>query len=464
MKLSKNALVYITLFGMEACWLYAVLCAANHSVGGVLNVALLLSVAFISLGISALSKLLRWPKSVLTALGWAFWPVFMLLMVKIQLFPGLSFADSAWLGSIPHAFSRIFYEFEAPLLIFLATPVLWWLGRRMSGFRPDFSTAITETQLGVVILVIVFFSIYQLKLEMPGSTGLALIFFFFALLGIAVSHARGESWFFSSQKSHWLGITLVLIGLILALGLVVSLIFTPDLIQLIIDAATWVWSMIERLMTFFASLFPASSYEPPEGADMPAMPSTEMENNGGLQVPEWLKPSLTLVWEIMVLGLVVFTIWRISTQIFQWLRRRAPGGAEEVESLKGSFWKDLLGFLRGLIYRLLRIRPKTREDNGIKNLPPQAVTVRQLYAQLLRWTAAGGFPRENHQTPEEYRDMLYRLIPEKEEYLDFITREYINVRYGSGIPAEDTLIRLKESWHELKKSGIKKKGKQPNTH
>jgi hypothetical protein len=459
MKSFKNALIYITLFGMETCWLYAALNAANQSVGGVLYVPFLLVALFLSLGISALLKLLPWPKIVLTILSWIIWPAAFLLMVKYQLFALSGFSDSVWLSAIAHAFSQIFYTFEAPLLIFISTAVMWWLGRRMAYFKADFSTAVTETQLGVVILALVYFSAYQLKLEQSGSTGVALIFFFLALVGISLSHARGDSWLSSSHKKHWLGITLVLIGLILVFGLVASYIFTPDLIQVFINAAKWVWSLIERLIAFFASLFPPSTHTSPEMSPLPTMTSPDTETSGGIHWPEWLRPSLLLVWEILIVGLIIVAVWRVTSEIFHWLQRHAPSGGDEVESLKGGFWTDFLAFFKNLVYRLLKIQRKPREDDGLKNLPPQVVSVRQLYAQFLHWTSSKGHPREKFQTPEEYREALYRLMPEMEKNLDLITREYMNVRYGSGIPTDDKLVELKNCWHDLKKEGFKKTAK-----
>jgi hypothetical protein len=459
MKPFKNAIIYLTLFGMETCWVYGALKAANQSVDNILSLPLLLSALFISLGVSVLLKFLPWPKVVLTALSWTIWPLVFLLMVKFQIFSIIDFGDRLWLSSIGRAFAHIFYRFEAPLLIFLSTAVMWWLGRRMAYLKPDFSTAMVETQLGVILVALVFFSSYQLNLDMSGSTGLALVFFFLALLGIALSHARGESWLFSTGKRQWMGITLVLIGLILALGLVASYIFTPGLIQLFLNAIAWVWAMIERVLAFFASLFPPSAPPSTEIPPLPSMPPVSTETTGGIHWPAWLKPSLLLVWEIIILGLLIAAVWRIATGIFHWLQHHAPDRGAETESLKGGFWSDLLNFLKNMLFRILRIRIKPREDDSLKNLPPQVISVRDLYAQLLRWTAAKGYPREKHQTPDEYRTELCRLMPEKEKGLEFITGEYIKARYGSGIPSDETLTRMRDIWHDLKKTGIKKTGK-----
>jgi hypothetical protein len=149
---------------MEACWLYALLSFANHSVDNVLSIPLLLPVLLVSYGVSVLLKQVRWPKAIMTMLSWIIWPAVMLLMIKFQLFPDLAFSNGDWLSSLGHAFTQIFYKFEAPLLVFISSAVLWWMGRRLAYLKMDFPATITESQVGLVALVVVFFINYELKL------------------------------------------------------------------------------------------------------------------------------------------------------------------------------------------------------------------------------------------------------------------------------------------------------------
>jgi hypothetical protein len=455
MKHFRNGLVFITILGMQICWLYTILNSLNKSINDILSLPLLLLTLLLSLGISVFLKHWNWPKVALTAVSWVIWPPVMLLMIKLQLFPGADFTDSAWLGSLPHAFSQVGYKLEPSLLIFIITAILWWLGRRMAYLKPDFSTSLTELQLGLVILAITFFIAYQLNLDQPGSQGVTISFFFLALLGVAAAHAQDNSWLFSPQKGHWAGITLVCILIIILIGLLASVIFTPDLIQLLITVIKWIWGIFEKIIGFLAGLFPSFESVPMETVPLPAVPPGE-ENVRLFTVPDWLRSLLNTAWIVMVCGLILAAIWQTVSQIFKSLRRHSPTGQDAVESLKGAFKEDLLKFIKRILRFVFRFKSADKDHGHSKNVPPQVIFTRQIYAQFLRWTAGHGYPRPESQTPEEYFNRLAQLKPESRDALELITAEYMSVRYGAGVPTDAQLNRLRQKWQELKKSGFKK--------
>lgn len=436
---------------MELSWLYAALNASVKAVADRLSIPLLLVALLISYGVSRALRFLPWPKAVLTIISWIIWPVVMLLMVKVQLFPDTPIGDSIWLASIPQGFSAIFSRFEPALLILIGTAILWWLGRRLAYAKADFATTIAESQFGLIILVIVFFVAYEAELDQSSSLPLALAFFSLALFGIAVSHDQNSGWLGSWRKGPWPGILLVSIGMILVLGLLISVIVTPDLIQLLLNALKWIWSVIEHIMTWIASLVPPSS--PSDVPSMPALPAAGPDESQGIALPEWLRPGLSLGWEIIVAGFVLVAIWRIASQIFGWMRRQTSGLGGEVESLRGAFKKDLLDFFKNILSKIFRFKFKSGEK-GLKNIPPEIASVRQLYRELLHWAARAGFPRQKSQTPEEFRLVIESAASENHDDLSFITRQYMNSRYGDVLPSEAELNRLKQKWSELKKSSL----------
>ncbi len=191
---------------MEISWLYALLNAANKSVADRLSIPLLLVILLVSFGISKALQRLHWPKLALTSLSWLIWVIVMLLMIKVQLFPGTDFRDTVWLASIPHAFSQIFTSFEPALLILLSSVVLWWFGRRLAYSKADFSATLTEFQFGLGILIIVFFTAYELNLDQSSSLPVAMTFFSLALIGISISHAQeNNSWLNSWRQAPLAG-------------------------------------------------------------------------------------------------------------------------------------------------------------------------------------------------------------------------------------------------------------------
>jgi hypothetical protein len=376
-------------------------------------------------------------------------------MIKVQLFRGTGFTDPGWLLAIPDAFLRIFNSFEPALLILLCSIPLWWLGRRLSSIKPVFGTALIEFQLGLIILSLVFFVSYMLSLDQSISIPVALIFFSLALIGLSITHSQSNSGWFNSQKSgHWSVMLLVSIVLILFTGILVSIIVTPELLQLFLNIIKWIWGLIERVLDFFANLFPQNSTGTPVPVD-PAPGMQGQEEELKFSLPQWLTSGLRLGWNILVIGFIIVVVWRLGTQLLGWMQRRGSNSGGERESLKGAFKLDILNWIKRILTKLFHIKFGTSAKNKFKNIPPEIASIRQLYSQLLRWSAQKGHPRQISQTPDEFRFMLSKVIPEKETELDYITGEYMRSRYGSSIPSEEELQQLKQKLRSIHSTGLK---------
>lgn len=447
--------VYATILGMELSWLYAIATLLNNKVaGGSLSVFGLLTIYLLAFVSNKALSYLRWHRYFIRTLSWLLWAVVALLTVKIQLFGGIALFDSAWLTALPQALAQIFYTLKPELLIVFVSIPLWWLGRRLAYIGLDFATAVAEFQFGLVMLLMTFFVGYELELDQSSSVFVALLFFFFALLGISITHGQdGKSWLSSWYQGHWSGLLLVSIGLILIIGVAISFIVTPDLIQLLLTALKWLWGMVEKLLDYLASLLPPM--EPSELSPTPPLPGGGPEEPYmPLHIPEFLLSGLRLGWSILVFGIALLAIWRISTQIFSWLRRRMASQGGETEPLEGAFKADFLNWLRRILQLLgLKWLLKPRRRMGL--ILPEVASVRQIYNQLLRWAASGGYPRQKHETPYEYLSVLGSLMPENQGELDFITSEYVSARYGSSLPTDDELRQLKQKWHQLRETRLK---------
>lgn len=452
----RQSILYVTTIGMEGCWLYALLVLLNTQVAdGRLSIVGLLLLYPLSFGFNKLLQQLRWPKVCLHAVSCLAWAIGMLLMVKIQLFSGVALSDPLWLLAVPQAIAGLIYTFKPELLILVSSAVLWWLGRRLAYLRINFATSVSEFQFGLAILLITFFVTYQLRVDLADSVPVALTFFLFALLGISIAHAQGgTSWLSGLYQGHWAGLLLVSIGLILILGLLIGSVVTPDLLQLALTGLKWVWGLIMKVITFIASLFPE-----PEPAELPpAMPMPEMEPSEGFKIwtmPESVRSGLRIGWTVLVLGFLLAALWRISSQIFGWLRHKlARMAGAEFEPLPGAFRADLLSLLKRILLKLLGFRLSFRFGWKSRLVPPEIASVRQIYRQLLHWAAAGGYPRRMSQTPHEYLYTLVDLLPEAQDDLNFVTQQYVSTRYGTSLPTENELNQLRQSWHKIRQNRL----------
>ena len=114
-----------------------------------------------------------------------------------------------------------------------------------------------------------------------------------------------------------------------------------------------------------------------------------------------------------------------------------------------------MNLLKRILRRLLGLRLPFRLQAKPASIPPEAASVRQIYRQLLRWAATGGYPRHAAQTPNEYLYALAGLLPEAQEDLGFITHQYVRTRYGASPPSDEDLRRLARTWQQVKQNQLK---------
>ncbi|MDP2931359.1 MAG: hypothetical protein Q8O05_02530, partial [Chloroflexota bacterium] len=266
-------LLYAAILGMEGCWLYALMVMLNHVNGGRLSVLWLLLLYPIAFGFNRLLQKLKLPRPKITAraISWLAWAVAMLLSVKVHLYGGAALTDTTWLLAVPQAIAHLLETFRPELLLLIATAVLWWLGRRLAYQRVSFAAAASEFQFGLVMLLIVFFVNAQLNLNV-NSIPVALAFFLFALSGMSIGHAtEGGGWLSGLYRGHWSGLLLASIGAVIVFGLIISVLVTPDLLQVLLNALKWavgiVWGAFVKLMLWLASLIPE-----PKPVPLPASP------------------------------------------------------------------------------------------------------------------------------------------------------------------------------------------------
>ena len=460
-----QSILPVTIMGAECCWLYALLMLLNKQVvDGRLSVPWFLLVYPLAFIFNTLLPKQQWSKVKLYAANGLAWAIGMLLMVKTQLYSGLGLFEPGWLLAFSQALSRILQTVQPEVILLVGSIVLWWLGWRLARLRITFTTSVTEFQFGVIVLLIIFASTAQLGIQFASSVPMAMVFFLFALGGIAIAHTQGGvSWLTGSGQGFWLGLLFAGIGLILLLALLIGSIITPDFFQLILIPLKWIGGVIAKgfellmqvidyLMSLFGEPEPA---ELPPGMTIPAPPPSEPDIPMRL-IPESVRNGLRLGWYILMVGGILYALWSISSQIFGWLRRRlAAAGGAEFEPLPGAFKADLLVLLRLIMNKLRGLRLLLWWRRKPEPILSETASVRQIYRQFLRWAARSGWPRHLSQTPHEYLQTLEALLPVAHGELRFITEQYVSVRYSPALPTDEELHRLRQSWHQVKRNRLK---------
>jgi hypothetical protein len=345
----------------------------------------------------------------------------------------------------------------------ISSIVLWWCGIRLSLIQIKSSTVFSEFQFSLAILLVIFFIDSQWDGQAPRLVPVILAFFLFSLFGMAAAHGQDvRGWISSIYRDHWLGFLIFYVILIMAAGLFLGAIIKPELLKIMISIIKTAWELvaaiISKLIHFLMSLFPDFD----QGAPLPPVskPMPEMEPPAFVQlfrIPESVRKVSAFIMACVWIGLILLALWRVSTQIFDWLRQRlANGEGAEVEPISGAFREDIIRLLKAVITLLSKWmgllglpfgRTVQRQD-----ISPEARTVREVYRHMLSWAASKGCPRDPSQTPHEYLRRLREWLPEAKGELGFLTDHYVNARYGPSLPARDDLGGVTAMWKKLRRS------------
>ena len=452
--IGQKAVLITAVMALEGCWLYTLAYTLNVLIAkGQLNVPGLLPLYLLAFGTSWLWRWFGWPRTIRGALNITGGVIFTLLALKMQLFGHLPLADAMWLKALGEAFTNIFYGLAPELVLLVTGGVLWWFGQRMASLPMSFATALREFQFGLMVLLILLFIAHGMEVQLSHTILVVTIFFAASLLSLSIAHAQDNRQSTEFYHGNWLGILLMSISTIILLGLVIGSLITPDLLRLVVSGLTWLWGLIVKGITFIVSLFPepdAIPVEvPPEAAPIPAQ---EPDYSKFFVLPEVVRKGLRFGWSVLMIGILLIFFWRISEQIFTWLRAKfgATGNAE-YESLSGAFWTDIQSLVQRIFHWILKILKWPTLLRKQKRAEPKEITsIRQLYQQLLRRAAKAGLPKPAFQTAYEYLDVLQDKMPAHRDTLQYVTQKYVGARYGHVTPSAEELDKLKQRWHHLK--------------
>ncbi len=442
----RKGILYLCIAIMELCWMYVFLALLNYILfKDSLSITSLFIAYPISFGVGLLLRRFKIHRITLHTISWVLWAIVTLLIIKFLLYRNVPWADSLWLMAVPRALSQIFTVFRPELLILIGTAVQWWFGSRLVRLNMNFRALVFEFQLSLPILLALFALTFILDTDIQ-SIPTALLFFFFALLGLSISHEQeGNGWLSGIYRSHWSVLLIIAIVIILGLGLLIGLLINENFVQLILDGIRWVWNAIVKAIEWIISLIPIGEEAPPPPPETSTEITSSGQNTDILRIPEQLRKILANGWVIAMLILCIFALWRIAAQIYSWLRKRQPTGEATIETGYGGFKADLLHLLKWLA-RLFRIKLPQKPKPEQREI----VTMRHIYRQLLHWAAAHGLPRKSTQTPDEYFEILVYQFPSVAQELDLITRSYNGARYGHQIPVESELNELKQNLRRIK--------------
>lgn len=463
---TSRLLVPAILLGMQACWFYtwASLIEASVLESRILAVAV---VAFAPAGAAVYGYLRTLPLRLVPRIAcyWLVWYALAALAGKMLLYQATPWTQPDWILALPHALLRVIFESQpAELLLLLGSACAWYLGGRVARSAPDHGTLLGEFQFGLLMLLGSFLVARGLATPSGHHIPLALVFFALSLAGVAITRSRQDNTGVSLLGHRHFASSLI--GLLLTvslLGLLASIAVTPSLINAIVDAAHYVVHLVGAVLSFLISLIPQGEFTPSEEVPPPAGDDSVIRDfYRTLPWPPVVRRVLQIIWTVMVLAMVLVSLWRICSMVFDWLKRRSDMRGVEMESLNTGLLADLLALLvwlgdriRLLATAAIRFVQHRTRDTG-------EMTWSSMYAALLHWAGKRLLTRDSYLSVHEYQVRLSELLPAAAPDLAYVTNIYARARYGRHEPDPETLEAMSGAIGRIRKAPRPRKARTIN--
>jgi hypothetical protein len=347
----------------------------------------------------------------------------------------------------------------------MLTLIYFWARGIMLGRR-----SLTADSVGfsfrVGILILIWFIMIIALITGQDASAFVVAYFFFALVAMALARIEDVSQTRASSLARFSAFrfftTIGAVVLLMALGgllafllhnvdlqrlllpfLIVIEVVVVGLIIIVLGIAEWIFTGLHldqfqlgnRLQELFSRLaLVADNLTAPFGDEVGGPPPAV-----GI-----FKAVSTIAVVVFLIGLVVFFTW--------WQIRRAR--ARALDDSRESIWspsalardlkvllqagRDQLGGIVALVDRF-----------GLGTRLLRALSVRRIYANLVRLATEIGFPRYKTQTPYEYTRSLYEALPGCEPDIDTITEAYVRAHYGEVPDTREELQRIRACWKRI---------------
>ena len=360
--------------------------------------------------------------------------------------PGVrpSLADWRWLAA----------PLDDPLrsipTLLIATWLWWWgvLAGRYTIFYETYANnfALGMAGLGLAAALGLAFGRAPLGLLL----GPALLFVAISLITLAVASLRAAR---RHEREHfdptfrvsryWLATIVGVVVVLLAAGLLVVQLLTPDLVRRILAAlspaldllaqALWYVLMVVAwvIFTVLSPLYRLLSNRREgdgESFRLPAPPDLSAQLKDVETHPATVSPvlyqALRIGGAVLIAGIVIL-IFALAFKRFRSLHE------EDVVEVRDSVLSlDLLKAQIQELFRRRRPAPQPPPFVDVAGDEP-AARVRRTYQALLAWAAAQDLPRAPGMTPEEYLRFLAAVLPDCGRALAALTSAYLQARYSS---------------------------------
>ncbi|MBI3976633.1 MAG: DUF4129 domain-containing protein [Chloroflexi bacterium] len=397
-----------------------------------------------------------------------------LVAVRAGPLAGYAPTDAEWLGALARALPATFRRPDPAVLALPFALYLWWRGIRR-GRQPLYAGDVEGAfRWGVLAMVAGLVLRLASTAGTPADTAAAALamFLFAGLTSIALaqiesmqreSHARENTAL--AVNRHWLGFLVALVALVLLAAVALAQLFSFDFLDALARPVLAAIRTVVLLLLFAIALPVGFLMEavvwlirrllgnaPP--AELPKIDLGAFDQLRDQTERAALSPEVVAVIKWAVLGLIALGILaalvRSITRLSDW------GTDDEVDEERDFVWtwpglRAVL--LRWLARWMLRRSPAVQAPVSAvpaADGPPQTLSIRAMYRELLRLGAVLGRPRHPSQTPDEYADHLRDHPALPADDLDTVTGAYVHARYGPEPPDEAAAADARRALERLR--------------
>ncbi len=462
----RKEILYLGLAAMESCWLYPWLLMLTPGSGEKaqhIPFAALLSTLLLAL---YLTRLLSWEAVPLliqriATIVLAF--LSSLVLLRLYVYVDYSVRDMSWLRHFAWEVGNVLQRISPSLVIFFAGFYLWWRGISLAQRELGVESVGFSFRMGIITFFwFLAVTIFGSRID---ATPFIFAYFFLGLVVMGLARIEDVSQsrigIRSPFNASWMGIlagsTLVVAALsILAASLLSLRSLTALLKQLhpvvvllgkiaypVLVAMAWLLQLIlASLIRIFRSAWGAKGLEPLGNF------SEQLEEFRQIGEPAQGPPPLIL--QVLLWGFLGFAFVAVLTVLAFSINRRwralqaGPTGEHE------SVWEAesaAKGVRDALESRWQRLREELQAQLArLRGEEYSLVSIRHIYASLVKLATASGFPRHEAQTPYEYITTLHRSFPGSDEEITLITDAYVRTHYGQRLFRAAYVQRVRDAW------------------
>jgi hypothetical protein len=464
--------IYVALAAAELCWVTPVFVKLTAGAADHHPVLAWMGLLVIYLSYTYIYRALEAARLHVNTRQWVLLGMLLgqfLFLLKVHIYADVPVTDLAWLIRPFVAFTEVMVRVPESLIVLLVLIFLWWRGINLA------QRSLTSESVGFSfrwgIVVFVWLALVITLSTQQDISAFVVPFFFFGLAAQALARmdeahrTRGASP--TRASPFWVAFTLFSVALLIGLGSIVAAFFyggtlaqlvrwfRPLLIVVQVIVAAIVLAIVYGIATILSavpldlsalldairqvverlqSLVGVLELPPSTGDEGPSVVGRIVQGGGTF-----------LIVGLMVAFVLLLTWYRARRQRWE----KADGEERESMLSLGALarnLRDLLseglqraGAMAGMIDRL-----------GLDLL--SALSIRRIYANLMRLAAQNGYPRPDATTPFEYLDLLYLAFPDSDGEVQTITQAYVNAHYGMLPDTLTELRRIRDAWRRVQQA------------